>query len=252
MVSARTFAVFAVCIGAAAALRAQSQAARPAAPPQNPRDLSGIWQAIGNNDISMHLLPGEEIVFTKYGAERYRTLDHVNDPSNRCQPTGFLRAMQTAIMPFQIVQTPALTVIAMEYHYNFRLLYTDGRTHPDDIGDYPEWMGHSIGRWEGDVLVVDTVGFNDITWLDTPGLEHSGKLHTIERFQRISPDILKWTVTIEDPVFFAGPFTYAWEFERQDTRIMSYSCTENEKDYAHMRPLIGGLHRNQSALKFPH
>lgn len=221
------------------------------APSENSRDLGGVWQATEPNDISVNLLPGEEISFTAYGAQRYKAVDHMQDPSNQCQPLGFFRGQQTTFAPFQIVQSPEATMIGMEYVYNFRLIYTDGRKHPDDIYDYPEWMGHSIGRWDGDTLVVDTIGFNDRTWLDTPGLEHSAKLHSIERFQKIAPDLIKWTVTIEDPVFFAKPFTYAREFKRQNTRIMSYSCTENEKDFAHMRPLLGGTHRNKVAMKFP-
>jgi hypothetical protein len=142
-------------------------------------------------------------------------------------------------------------MIGMEYHYHFRLIYTDGRKHPAEIYEYPEWMGHSIGGWEGNAFVVDTVGFNDQTWLDTPGLEHSGKLHSIERFERMGSKKLKWTVTIDDPVFFTKPFSYVREFELQSDRMMSYSCTENEKDFAHMQPVYGGLHRNKKVLKFP-
>jgi hypothetical protein len=222
-----------------------------AAPSENPRDLGGVWQAIEPNDISENLLPGEEISFTAYGAQRYKTIDHMHDPSNDCRPLGFFRGLQTMFAPFQIVQSPDVTMIGMEFGYQFRLIYTDGRKHPDDIYDYLEWMGHSVGRWEGDTFVVDAIGFNEGTWLDTPGLEHSAKLHSIERFQKIAPNRIKWTVTIEDPVFFTKPFTYAREFERQDTRIMSFSCTENEKDFAYMRPLIGGTHRNKKALIFP-
>lgn len=228
----------------------QSRAAN-AGPPQNPRDLNGVWQAVGSNDITQNLAPGEEISFTAYGAQRYKTVDHMKDPSNWCAPTGFFRALQTAIMPFQIVQNPDVTMIGMEYHYHFRLIYTDGRKHPDDIYDYPEWMGHSVGKWEGSTLVVETIGFNDLTWLDTPGLEHSVKLRTTERFQKTDPKRIKWTVTIDDPLFFTKPFTYVREFARQDTRIMSYSCEENEKDFAHMQSVLGGAHRNKKALRFP-
>lgn len=241
---------FGAYILALVSLQGQSRAANPG-PFENPQNLNGLWQAVGSNDITEHMAPGEEISFTAYGAQRYKTVDHMQDPSNWCAPVGFFRALQTSFMPFQIVQTPDITVIGMEYHYHFRLIYTDGRTHPDDISDYPEWMGHSVGKWEGDTFVVETVGFNDQTWLDTPGLEHSGKLHTIERFQKIDPKKIKWTVTVEDPVFFTKPFTYFREFEWQDDRMMSYSCHENEKDFAHMQPLLGGAHRNKKVLKFP-
>lgn len=241
----------AIAVSLLALVLACSRPLQNPAPSEDPRDLGGVWQAMGSADISMHLLPGEEISFTPYGAQRYKTIDHMQDPSNQCHPLGFFRGMQTAFAPFQIVQSPEVTMIGMEFVSDFRLIYVDGRKHPDDIYDYPGWMGHSIGRWEGDTLVVDSIGFNDRTWLDTPGLEHSEKLHSIERFQKIDPDTIEWTVTIEDPVFFTKPFTYAREFKRQDTRIMSYSCTENEKDYAHMQHLIGGTHGNKNAMKFP-
>jgi hypothetical protein len=241
----------AIAVFVLTAVPACGRAPTQAAPKDDLRDLGGVWMAEDANDISVNLLPGEEISFTAYGAQRYKSVDHMQDPSNKCLPLGFFRGQQTTFAPFQIVQSPEVTMIGMEYVYDFRLIYTDGQKHPDDIYDYPEWMGHSIGRWEGDTLIVDTIGFNDRTWLDTPGLEHGGKLHSIERFQKTDPNTIKWTVTIEDPEFFTKPFTYAREFKRQDTRIMSYNCTDNEKDFAHMLPLIGGSHRNKNAMKFP-
>jgi len=77
----------------------------------------------------------------------------------------------------------------------------DGRAHPADILDYPEWMGHSIGRWDGDTLVIDTIGMREETWLDTAGFEHSAKLHITERFQKTGPDAIRLTTTIEDRCF---------------------------------------------------
>jgi hypothetical protein len=111
----------------------------------------------------------------------------------------------------------------------------DGRSHPEDIADYPEWMGDSIGKWDGDTLVVDTVGINSRTWLDTVGHEHSDKLRLTERFQKTGPDSILWTVTFDDPVFFTKPWTATREFKRKNTRIMSYSCEENEKDRGHLQ-----------------
>jgi hypothetical protein len=219
------------------------------------KDFSGVWSTLGssipNNDITNHLLPGQEISFTPYGAKRYRELDHSKDLTNTCRQSGYFRGMQSPLMPFQIVQSPTVTAIVIEYMYTFRLIYTDGRGHPKDIADYLEWMGHSIGRWEGNTFVVETVGFNERTWLDTPGLEHSDKLKVVERFQKLDPDSIKWTVTIDDPVFYTKPFTYAFDLKRQDTRILSYDCGENEKDAAHMLPTLGGSHNKKNLLKFP-
>ena len=144
-------------------------------------DFSGIWIASAT-DISTLLLPGEEISFTAYGAERYKKLDQANSPSYRCLPYGPTRGLQST-NPFQIIQNDGLFAIITE-HIDYRLVYTDGRRHPEDILDYPEWMGHSIGRWEGDTFVVDTIGMREETWLDTSGFEHSAMLHLTERLRR--------------------------------------------------------------------
>ena len=119
-------------------------------------------------------------------------------------------------------------------HIDYRMIYTDGRGHPEDILDYPEWMGHSIGRWEGDTLVVDTIGMREETWLDTAGFEHSARLRMTERFQKTGPDTIRLTVTIDDPVFYAKPFTYGRNVNRmgKDVRLMPARCADNERSSA--------------------
>jgi hypothetical protein len=108
-----------------------------------------------------------------------------------------------------------------------------------------------VGHWEGETLVVETVGFKDDTWLDTNGLQHSDKLKLTERFHKTDSNTIRWTVTVEDPVYFTKPFTYAFDFKRQNTRILSYDCGENERDAQYMKPTLGGAHRNKKVLKFP-
>ena len=161
----------------------------------DPRDFSGVWSpegsSIPNNDITDHMLPGQEIAFTPYGAERYRTIDHAKDRTNTCGPGRLPEGNAHSLMPFQIVQGASTIAVNMEYMYSFRLVYLNETKHPDDIADYLEWMGHSIGHWEGDTLVVDAVGFKDNTWLDTNGLEHSDKLHLVERWQRTDANTIR-------------------------------------------------------------
>jgi hypothetical protein len=98
-------------------------------------------------------------------------------------------------------------------------------------------MGHSIGRWEGDTLVIDTVGINERSWLDTAGHEHSGKLHLTERIEKVDENHLKYTVTFHDPVFFTEPWSITRSFTRgkESDRIMTYSCNENNKDVEHLQ-----------------
>jgi hypothetical protein len=145
-----------------------------------------------------------------------------------------------------IVQTPNIIAILIE-QVDYRVIYMDGRGHPEDILDYPEWMGHSIGRWEGDTLVIDTVGMRPETWIDTAGLEHSEKLHVIEKLQKTGPDALKWTITIEDPVFFTKPFTYEKAVRRmaKETRMMPGRCADGEGSLENaQRGYQGPEHKN--------
>ena len=215
-----TLLFFAIIVGTSQIAKAQT---RP--------DFTGVWIASAA-DISTLLLPGEEISFTPDGAERYRKVDMANSPSYKCLPYGPTRGLQST-NPFQIIHTPELFAIITE-HIDYRLIYTDGRGHPEDILDYPEWMGHSVGKWEGDTLVVDTIAMREETWLDTAGFEHSDKLRLTERFQKTGPDNFRLTVTVEDPVFFTKPFTYSRVARRmaKDVRLMPARCADNENSLA--------------------
>ena len=159
-----------------------------------------------------------------------------NWQGGRCLPVGPSRAF-TAPMPFQVVQGPKMIAFLFEYQTIYRMVYMDGRPHPDEIMDYPEFMGHSIGHWEGDTLVIDTVGINERSWLDTAGHEHSARLHLIERLQKLDDSHVKWTVTYDDPVFFTQPWSITRTFTRGKPadRIMAYSCDENNRDIEHLR-----------------
>jgi hypothetical protein len=206
------------------------------------RDFNGIWQGAAD-DLTEHLLPGEEIVLTPYGAEKYRAVDHKLFPGNTCMPYGPNRGM-AATNPYMIVQTPEVIAILAE-HIDYRIFYMDGTDHPADIMDYPEWMGHSTGRWEGDTLVVDTIGIRPESWLDRGGLQHSEQLHLTERFQKTGADAFTWTVTVEDPVFFAKPWTYQLNVERLDfPRLLPARCADNEVDTEHMQSLPGAIHEH--------
>ena len=200
-------------------------------------DLNGVWQGPYTPDLSRALAPGETIPFTPFGAERFKKVDPANNPDGFCLPVGPARAFQSPA-PFQLVQNDNTIAVLFENQRIFRIIYVDGTKHPEDIDEYPEWMGHSVGRWEGNKLVVDTVGINERSWLDTQGHEHSGKLHLTETFEKTGPDVIHYTVKFEDPVFFSKPWTSVRDFKRQNTRIMSYSCEENEKDRIHLQPKV--------------
>jgi hypothetical protein len=126
----------------------------------------------------------------------------------------------------QVIQTPKAVLFIYEYDHIVRYIFTDGRKHPDDIT--PTYMGHSIGRWDGDIFVVDTVGFNDKTWLDRVGHAHSDQLHVIERFHRLDQNNLELDITMEDAKALAKPWDVHFGFSLQASwDIMEQACTDN-------------------------
>jgi hypothetical protein len=223
-------------------------AAPAAITPQDPKtlkrdplghpDFTGMWDNQYTPDLTA-AVPGGQLPFTAYGAERWKKVDLKNDPTGLCLPVGPSRAF-TAPLPVYILQTPKVVGFLFEYQTIYRMAYIDGK-HPEDLGDYgSEFMGHSIGRWEGDALVVDTIGINERSWLDTAGHEHSDKLHLTERFEKINDDNVKYTVTYDDPVFFTTPVTITRSFKRSAAkdRILPYSCEENNTDVNHLMPTV--------------
>ena len=224
----------------------------------NPKDFSGLWgQGMGSTDISTDLLPGEEISLTPYGAERYKKVDIAKSGVNWCLPYGPTRSI-ISIAPSMFVQSPSALVILFEPQIDYRVIYLDGRKHPADVADYPTWFGDSTAKWDGDTLVVDTVGVDDRTWLDSFGFEHSDKLHLTEQIKKTDPNTLTFTTTVEDPVFFTKPFTYRFTKRRSEDpnvelgnagpalHFMPIYC-ESNRDVEHMLP-TPGTHRVQPKM----
>ena len=201
-------------------------------------DLTGLWDGAGGTSDIVQTMQrrGQAVPFTPHGADRYKNVDYSKNPNGLCLPPGPSRAI-TGPSPFFIVQHGQALGILFENHNIYRIIYLDGRPHPEDIAEYPTFMGHSIGKWEGDSLVVDTIGLNDRTWLDSNGMEHSEKLHLTERFQKVSPDLIKYTVTYDDPVFFTKPWTLTIDIKKvTNTRLIEYVCLDNEKDRQNLVP----------------
>lgn len=202
-------------------------------------DFSGIWEAEGQTyffDLAAGLKP-DDVVMTPWAqaiqAERERR-DHVDDPLSRCLPMGVPRVNTNGIFPFKMVETPTLIVILYEQLGMFRQVFMDGRKLDRDPN--PSWLGYSTGTWDGDVLVIDTSGFNDQTWLDTgKGRPASEALHVQERFRRTSFGSMELKVTIEDPKVFVKPWTTTTQKMHLllNTDILEFNCNENEKDSQH-------------------
>jgi hypothetical protein len=152
-------------------------------------------------------------------------------PSAYCKPSG-APGLNSGPLPYKIVQTPKLVLILYEGDTDFRQIFLDTRKPVED--PQPRWMGYSTGRWDGDTLVVDTVGFNDGLWLDAIGHPNTTALHLIERFRRPDAGHLTIETTIDDPGAYAKPITYTQPLTLlPDSDLLEYYCTENEKDAQH-------------------
>jgi hypothetical protein len=206
-------------------------------------DLTGVWHSGQSADVSKSALPGKEMILTPYGKQRWDTVDHAKDPDGFCLPQGPGRQLMS-LHPVMIVQRPDVIAFLSESHRTYRIVYLDGRSHPEDLADYPEWTGSSVGKWEGDALVVDVRGIHERTWIDTAGHEHSKDLHMTERFHMTDRNTFEYITTYEDPLFFVKPFTIKRIFKRQiGDRILDQACMENEKDLKNLVPTIGDAGR---------
>ncbi len=196
-------------------------------------DFSGVWFI---SEYRRNLLPKEDPPFQPWAEAALKARDLENaqadpdsgpDPTERCIPPGVPRIMLQPF-PWEIVHARDRVVMIFEYQSLVRQIFTDGRGHPKDLD--PTYMGHSIGRYEGDTLVVDTIGFNDKTWLDPMGLPHSGALHVVERIRRIDHVTLEVVYTIDDPKAYTKPWTAQKIFKlKPDWQIKEYVCAENNE-----------------------
>jgi len=222
--------VFIAAIGATLPYAAFSQTPASTAVPTAP-DISGTWYYPNYTPPLARNLP-----FQPWAAERFAKAQtgEDQDPGSKCYPPGVPRIMK-APYPFEIFVRPGRVDMLHEYMHMVRRIYTDGRDHPKDLD--PSWMGHSIGKWEGDTFVIDTVGLNDRTWLDPAGDPHSDALHVIERIRRPTPTTLEDEITIDDPKAYTKPWSAKINYVQQkDWEIYEYICEENNKDDKSYKP----------------
>jgi hypothetical protein len=261
-----TLAAITACLALAVALvNAQAPAYRAPRAPDGKPNLSGIWQAINtaNYDIEPHsaapspvlelgasgaipaglgvveggALPYRPEALTKRNENRANRLKL--DPEVKCYLPGVPRAVYQPF-PFQIIQSQKHIMMIHEYAGAVRTVYmADQVEAPAD-----SWMGWSNGRWEGETLVVDTKGFNDLSWFDRSGNFHSDALHVVERFTARSADTLNYEATVEDPKVFTRPFKITMPLYRRvepNAQILEFRCVEFVEDL-----LYGNLRKQPS------
>lgn len=173
--------------------------------------------------------------FQPWAAELHRQRVAVNskdNPDAHCLPLGVMQ-LHTHGQPRKMIQAPGLIVIIYEANSGLRQIFTDGRALPKD--PEPWWYGYSVGKWEGDTLVVESTSFKDMGWLDVEGsvLTETGKI--IERFRRPDYGHLEIEVTIDDPKAYTKPWTVTvYQRLMADTELIEFVCNENEKDEGHL------------------
>ncbi len=198
-----------------------------------PDFTTGIWEAPLGPDA---FKPGPQPDFTPPYAARLKAFEAAqkagkeqDNPSANCVPPGMPEIMGQPY-PMQIMYGPGQISIQLEAYMQMRHIYTDGRGHQAD----PDltYNGKSIGHWEGDTLVVDSVGFTDSTPLGRSyGMRHSDKMHIVERFHLTDPDTLEVQTTIEDPEALTKPWVTSRTFKRhKDWTISEYICEQNNRN----------------------
>lgn len=219
--------------------------------PEGKPDLSGVWHGEsapsdapqGTNgdalpkyflDITRDLAPAD-VPFQPWAADLYqerKANSGKDDPISRCLPLGVPRTDADGV-PMKIVQTRNLVVILQEGDASFRQIFLDGRPLPTD--PQPTWRGYSVGKWEGEVLVVETRGFRDRGWLDGFGHPYSDALRVVERFRRRDFGHMDIQIAIDDPKAYRRPLTYTQsQVLRPDGDLLELVCNENERDSTHL------------------
>jgi hypothetical protein len=191
-------------------------------------DLQGVYQSIPSDATLQGGLKNTGSPEAIQLAPTAALQSPEKDPWKMCQPVGPFRMM--AVDRVKIEFAPAGSRIVMLFedlsHGMMRTVYMQ-RGHPEKLE--PTWLGDSVGRWEGNVLVVDTEGFNGETWLNGRGAQHSGRLHLVERIRPVlGGRYLEYKVTAEDPKVLARPYTYTRFFKKLDAEITDDVCRDQE------------------------
>ena len=210
----------------------------PRAPDGKP-DLSGLWQpAAGGSDpqfrdIALNIKEGLPLQPWSAALLKQRHEDvYKDDPDGHCKPLGPVK-MHLHPYPRKMFQLPGVVLLLFERETTYRQIFTDGRPLPVDPN--PAFNGYSIGKWEGDTFVVETIGFKDEMWLDVTGTPLTDAGRVTERYRRPTFGTLEIEVTVDDPKAYTRPWTiHIPQTLAVDTEMLEFYCNENEKDVPHL------------------
>jgi hypothetical protein len=204
-------------------------------------DFSGIWNGGGPvGNIKDGLAAGETLPLLPAAKAMMEQRQSADDPEANCLPTGVPRI---APYPWRIVQTPTHVFFLFEGNiHSYRQIFMDGRAFPKDDDLDPTWYGYSIGRIEGNTMIVETKGYNDKFWFDFAGTPHTELMTTVERYTRTDYGNLTVETTITDPGAYSKPFTVRFQAQlRPGDELMEYICQENNQDVSHIKGPAGQL-----------
>jgi hypothetical protein len=201
--------------------------------PDGTVDLYGLWRDGGDARFPNQMKPGElDSILLPWAKQLMATRKETDNPYFYCMPGGPIRL--TGGFGWRFLQHPTVNAkyifqIQEGNSHSYRQIFMDGRKHPEDPS--PTWYGHSIGRWEGPTLVIDTMGMNDKFWMDRNGTPHTEQLHLVERWTRDTFITMQRAVTVNDPGAFSRPFTVNYEASLADEgqEILEYFCVENNQ-----------------------
>lgn len=233
----------AILFGPAAASAVDAKTSPSAPAPTALPDWRGVWDpAEGNvfdptagkradDDGIREFPPYKPEWEAKYKKELASTAaGHPRDPTASCLPPGMPRVM-TSPYAWEFVVTPDRVLLLKEYQHEIIRVFTDGREHPKGDALDPSYNGHSIGHWEGDTLVIDTVGLRGDTWFDRTGAQHSDQLHVVQRMRKVAPELIEDQILIEDPVAFTQPWRVTRHYKKaHNYEIMEFVCEENNRN----------------------
>lgn len=220
------------------------------APDAAAQDLSGTYW-IQEYSPSLPLIGGEPLPLNEAGEQKYAEIREgldegtiIDEARRLCVPDGVPRILGSPY-PFRIVHTPGQTTILYELNGVVRFIYMDRPLEPlEELEILPWYSGHSVGRWEGDVLVIDSAGFNERTFLDATGVPHSNQMRTEERVRKLEGGTLEIVVTVSDPVYYTESFSARFVYDDYPGMpLQDYVCGEPHRDISHI-PGIAAARQN--------
>jgi hypothetical protein len=208
-------------------------------------DITGVWWT-ERYDPVVQIEGGGPIPYNEEGAAAYEEIkagiadgSETDEARRVCVPDGLPRILSNPY-PFQIIETPGQVTFVYELNHVIRPIKLDvPQVDADTLEIFPYYMGHSIGHWEGDTLVIESAGFNERTWLDSTGAPSSWQKTTTERVRKLEDGRLEIVIEVNDPLYLSGPFTARYTYNKHDdVRLQDYNCGDEHRDISHIPGVV--------------